>query len=623
MTGLEFQSYRNLAICFGEQRIENMMSNFVGGIQDWFQMMYSAAVTTIKSGHAASLMYTAAARWIFILLAAFILIRAIIALLRSKSPSEVWAYLHIEGSRNIPITHWENAIGRAPSCDIQLEDMSVSRNQGTLVRDNNGYWTYMDLGSRNGAYVNGKKAVPYKPVIVGAGDKLVLGSTACELFPVSVQEHMNNIRRRAEYTHILPPWMSFLALTLFQFLTVVQLKLALGTRYAPGITVAFAGLAVVMWVYVIAMKIMHRRGFEIETIAFFLSTLSLSVVATRFPTQVLKQFLTIVIGVLLFLFMCTWLRDLKRTLKVKKLMYIAAMALFAFNLVFATTKNGQSNWVQLGGFSMQPSEIVKLAFIWVGAATMNELFERKNSMIFTAFAFFCFLCLAKMGDFGTAVIFFVTYLVISFLRSGDFTRLIMIVGVAFAGGMVVLRFKSYIAARLAVWGHVWESSNANAMGYQQTRTMSASASGGLIGVGAGKGWFHTIFASETDLVFGTVSEEWGLIIAILMIIAIVTLAVFAYRSIWAGRSTYYTIAACAATTIFLFQAILNFFGSVDLLPLTGVTFPFVSGGGTSMIASWGLLAFVKAADTRQNASIAVSLDDQGLTSEGAEHYEEA
>ena len=70
-------------------------------------------------------------------------------------------------------------------------------------------------------------------------------------------------------------------------------------------------------------------------------------------------------------------------------------------------------------------------------------------------------------------------------------------------------------------------------------------------------------------------------------------------------------------SIFLMQTILNVFGSVDLLPLTGVTFPFVSTGGTSMIATWGLLAFLKAADTRQNASIAVSLKDKGL-GEGGE-----
>lgn len=140
--------------------------------------------------------------------------------------------------------------------------------------------------------------------------------------------------------------------------------------------------------------------------------------------------------------------------------------------------------------------------------------------------------------------------------------------------------------------------------------MTAIGSGGLPGVGAGNGWFHTTFAADTDLVFGLLSEEWGIIIAVLAVACIVTLGIFAVRSIMAGRSAYYSIAACAATSLFIFQTILNVFGSLDLLPLTGVTFPFVSSGGTSMIVSWGLLAFLKAADTRQNASFAVRLDDK-------------
>ena len=74
-----------------------------------------------------------------------------------------------------------------------------------------------------------------------------------------------------------------------------------------------------------------------------------------------------------------------------------------------------------------------------------------------------------------------------------------------------------------------------------------------------------------------------------------------------GRSCFYTIGACAAATIYVTQTILNVFGTVDLLPLTGVTFPFVSNGGSSMLAVWGLLAFIKAADTRQNASFAIKL----------------
>jgi len=74
-----------------------------------------------------------------------------------------------------------------------------------------------------------------------------------------------------------------------------------------------------------------------------------------------------------------------------------------------------------------------------------------------------------------------------------------------------------------------------------------------------------------------------------------------------GRSSFYTIGACAAMSILITQTILNVFGTVDFLPLTGVTFPFVSNGGSSMMSAWGLLAFIKAADTRQNASFAVKL----------------
>ena len=371
-----------------------------------------------------------------------------------------------------------------------------------------------------------------------------------------------------------------------------------------------------MWIYVIALRSMKRKGFEMETIAFFLSTLSLAVTASKYPEAVFKQFAAVILGLMLFIMMCAYLRDLDRAKSIRKYMYIGAAALLIFNLAFSTTKYGAANWVQLGGVSFQPSEIVKLAFIWVGAASMDELFDRKDSLKFMGFSVFCFGCLAIMGDFGTAIIFFVTFLVISFLRSGDVTKLMLIIGVAAIGGLLVLKFKSYIADRFDVWGHVWEF--ADAEGYQQTRTMSAAASGGLIGVGAGKGWLSSVAAADTDLVFGMLIEEWGLIIAILAVLSIITLSIFAVRSIWAGRSTFYTIAACSAMSLFLFQTILNVFGSVDLFPLTGVTFPFVSNGGTSMVASWGMLSFLKAADTRQNASIAIRLDKDKTAQEGDE-----
>ena len=126
-----------------------------------------------------------------------------------------------------------------------------------------------------------------------------------------------------------------------------------------------------------------------------------------------------------------------------------------------------------------------------------------------------------------------------------------------------------------------------------------------MGLGAGNGWMKNVFAADSDMVVATLSEEWGLFLVILMVLSVAVLGIFSVRSAAIGRSSFYTIGSCTAASILLVQVILNALGTVDVVPLTGVTFPFVSNGGSSMICAWGLLAFVKAADTRQNASFAV------------------
>ena len=119
-------------------------------------------------------------------------------------------------------------------------------------------------------------------------------------------------------------------------------------------------------------------------------------------------------------------------------------------------------------------------------------------------------------------------------------------------------------------------------------------------------WYQRLFQNEQIMsAFYTT-----LIIALLAVACIVTLSIFAVRSIMEGRSTFYTIGACGAMSMFVFQTMLNVFGSVDLFPFTGVTFPFVSNGGTSMMVSWALLAFLKSADTRERASIAVKAGER-------------
>ena len=554
------------------------------------------------------LYFTTGVRWVCMGLAILILLHQFLALIRLRNPSEIWAYLKCPDGTSVPLTHWENLVGRHRGCDIILNLGAVSRSHGTLIRDSEGTWVYNDLNSKNGSFINGRRVT--EPTEMQGGDVLTVGGTDFELYPLSYRERMENIEKRKRNTKRTSPWLSMLAITVFQLLTVIQFKVSLGEEFPAQLPAAFALLCILMWVYVIALRMMKRTGFEVELIAFFLSTLSLAVTASAYPYSVMKQSICILLGVLLFFAMCWFLRDLSKAKRFTYILMGISVVLLIINITMGTVVNGSQNWIHIGGFSIQPSEMVKIVFIFVGAASLDELQQRKNMLVFMGFSFFCLGCLAIMGDFGTALIFFATFLVISFLRSGDFTKLFLVLGAAGLMGLMVLRFMPYVASRFQIWRHVWEDPTYK--GFQQVQTMTSVDSGGIPGLGAGEGNLSDVAASSTDLVFGLLAEEWGLVIAILAVLCIVTLGVFAYRSIIAGRSTYYCIAACATTSLFMFQTILNVFGSVDLLPLTGVTFPFVSSGGTSMIACWGMLAFVKAADTRQNASLAVRVNENKL-----------
>ena len=141
--------------------------------------------------------------------------------------------------------------------------------------------------------------------------------------------------------------------------------------------------------------------------------------------------------------------------------------------------------------------------------------------------------------------------------------------------------------------------------------MMCIASGGLLGLGPDQGLLQYVFAADSDIAFATIAEEWGLIMATMMVVCIAAFGFFAIRSSRVARSSFYSIGGCTAASVLVIQTILNALGTVDILPFTGVTFPFLSNGGTSMIGAWGLLAFVKAADTRQNASFAVRMNKKG------------
>lgn len=548
--------------------------------------------------------FTTLVRFLFPILALMILIRTIHSLLTVPCLPEVWAYLTLPNGAQEPLTHWENILGRGGNSDVILNYPVVSRQHAALIRREDDTWTAYDLGSKGGVTVNGRAVADSAPVQYG--DVIGLGGVETVLLPLSPEEKAQRRQRRRAYRPV-SPWLGLILLTVFQVLTAVQLTISEGENATAVIPLTFLLLTGVMWLYFLVLRACRQVGFEMETIAFFLSTLSLAVTASSNTGALLKQFLCVAMGLAGFLVLGVFLRDLDRAKKIRWLMAGAAMALAAVTLLPGVpTQYGAANWLTIAGVSVQPSELAKICYIFAGAATLERLFHKRNLGLFILLTGVCLGCLALMSDFGTAAIFFVTFLVIAYLRSGDWATLALICGGGVFAVLTVLSLKPYILRRFATWGHAWQNASTGS-GYQQTRTMASAASGGLVGVGPGEGWLHNVAAGDTDLVFGMLCEEWGLIIALLAVGSVITLAVFAVRACRAGRSSFYVIAACAATSMMVFQTCLNVFGAVDILPLTGVTFPFVSNGGTSMISSWGLLAFLKATDTRPNASFAIRL----------------
>jgi len=537
------------------------------------------------------------------LLAALVMFRCGKSLLKGKNEPETWGYLRLSPEIRLPVQHWENIIGRGPRSDILLNLPTVSRTHAALVRDREGEWTVIDIANKNNILVNGNPL--QGRAVVKEGDHIGICGVDMVLSGISAEEAERQMAARTVPGRIIRPGRTLMLLTLFILLLMGQLILAKGGSHALVILASFGWLLLLMWLLWSFSLGLRRRGYEVETLGFFLSSLGLAVIASGSPGALFKQALALTLGLALFMALGWILRDLRRVKALRWPLAGAALAMMGYVLLFGETIFGARNWVQIAGFSFQPSELVKVAFIFAGAATLDRLQARRNLYSFIALSAALVGALALMSDFGTAVIFFVVFLIIAYLRSGDLATIALSVGGAALAGIIAVSIRPYIADRFAAWGHVWEY--VSTTGYQQTRTMSALASGGFFGLGGGQGWLKWVAAADTDLVFGFVAEEWGLIIAVAAVGALVVAALSAVKSAQNARSAYYVIAACGAAGLMLFQMLLNVCGSLDLLPLTGVTFPFVSNGGSSMIASWGLLSFLKAADTRQNASFAITL----------------
>lgn len=540
------------------------------------------------------------------ILAGVLLLRCCWPLLTFRRQPEIWAWLLTDDGGRIPVTHWENVVGRSGSSDIRIKSKSVSRNHAVLTRYDDGSWTITDAESKNGTFINGERVTicPLEP-----GDRIQIGAAKMDFQPVTQQQEAKQAQLREQASTGWDSVANVLMLTTLQCLMCLAFLLGGNAGHGVSYLKAFGGLILSQWTLYLFYRIIRRSAFDVELIAFFLCTMGMCAICTVRPSEAQKQLIAMILGIVIFLVLGWSLRDLERAKKIRYLAVVAGVGFLVITLIFGREYYGAKNWLIIGGMSLQPSELSKVCFVFAGASTMDRIMNKRNIFLFIVYSVLICALLAVMNDFGTALIFFCAFLVIAYMRSGSVGTVGLAITSLGYAGVLALDIAPHALRRFSVWRHVWE--DPLGMGYQQTRALMCIASGGLLGMGAGRGYLRRVFAADSDIAFATISEEWGLIMAVMMVLCMVVLALFTFRSTLVARSSFYTIGSCTAASILLIQVILNVLGTVDVLPLTGVTFPFLSNGGTSMIGAWGLLAFVKAADTRQNASFAVRLRKQG------------
>lgn len=499
-----------------------------------------------------------------------------------------------EGSgASFPVLYWENSVGRSRSCDLCLPDATVSRDHGVFMRREEG-WFVCDTGSKGGILVNSRKI--NGPKLVRIGDRMTFGGVTLTLYNAPQAPEKKRRAFQALLQEAAPPFRLMLAATLVHVLMGFQAALG-GEGFSAQALLPELGVLIIGWgLYIFSMAYLHRVSFEIETVAYLLSGIGVNLLAAFDLATARTQLAAMLLGVVMFCFLLWFMDDLDRVAKYRLPIGIGALCLFVVNLLLGTTQFGSRNWIHIGPVSVQPSEFIKIAFVFVGTSTLDRLQTKKNITEFLVFTGACIGFLFLMRDLGTALIFFATFLIIAFMRSGSVRTIILILAAAALGVFLILTFMPYVADRFGAWGHVWDDPYDT--GIQQTRVLTYMASGGLFGVGLGRGYLKYIFAADSDLAFGLLCEEQGLLLGLAVIMTIALLTLYARSDVTRSRSTFFSIGACAAVGMLLFQTSLNVFGVTDILPLTGVTLPFISAGGSSMASVWGLMAFLKASDER-------------------------
>jgi len=361
----------------------------------------------------------------------------------------------------------------------------------------------------------------------------------------------------------------------------------------------------ILLLYLVNFVVEHfflQSQLPLWSISQYLLVISLIIISRLDLDLGLKHFY-MATGAYLFVFLLAYLY---RYLRFFKYLGIPAVGLaIALLLVANTSVGGANNWLTIGNFVFQPSEPVKILYILFLASTFTLLSKERLKGVLASGIFAVTLAFIQVfqNDLGSALIYYVVFILMCYVFTTN--RLYIIAGgaVAIVSGYFAWLQLSHVQVRLIAWLNPWSERYIDNQGYQITQSLFAIGNGGITGAGLTLGSPEKIPVVTTDFIYSAIYEEMGMLVGIAIILVIVLFCLFTIQMLNKAKEEFDFLFGSGLIIVYAFQSFLIIGGVTRAVPLTGVTLPFVSYGGSSLITTFVLLGMLEGIALKNSMSI--------------------
>lgn len=366
-------------------------------------------------------------------------------------------------------------------------------------------------------------------------------------------------------------------------------------------------------------------------VVFTLSGIGITFVTRLQPDASLGQVVFLFLGVALMVGTLAVVKNLEVVKRYKYVLGIAGIILLVLPMFIGTEIYGSKLWIKIGGFQFQPGEFAKVLIVLFLAgylAENRELLSISNRtvlgikfprlrLLYPLFIVWgvCLLVVAFERDLGSALLFYTIFLIMLYVATGRVSYVIIGLALLAVGAFGMYQIMSHVQVRVAIWLDPF--SDAQNLGYQIVQSLFSLADGGLAGVGIGKGMADIIPVVASDMIFAAIGEEMGLLGGSAVLLLFMLFAVRGLTTAARAKSDLAAFSAAGLTAAISFQAFTIVGGVTKLIPLTGVTLPFMSQGGSSLLASFVIVGLLlRAGDEATGRSTEIANTSTDLATAG-------